>query len=54
VLATIFILVNAIADPTSRWPTAAVLGVILLGVPVYYFTVGKRAAEKRPEDLGRV
>ena len=54
VLATIFILVNAIADPTSRWPTVAVLGIILLGVPVYYFTVGKRAAGQRPEDLGRV
>ena len=54
VLATIFILVNAIADPTSRWPTVAVLGIILLGVPVYYFTVGKHAVGQRPEDLGRV
>jgi basic amino acid/polyamine antiporter, APA family len=44
VLATIFILVNAIADPTSRWPTVAVLGIILVGIPVYYLTVGKRGA----------
>ena len=48
------ILVNAIADPTSRWPTVAVLGIILVGIPVYYFTVGKNAAGERPGDLGRV
>jgi amino acid transporter len=42
VLATIFILVNAIADPTSRWWTLLVLGIIVLGIPVYYVTVGKR------------
>jgi basic amino acid/polyamine antiporter, APA family len=42
VLATIFLLVNAIVDPLSRWATLAVLGVILAGVPVYYLTVGKR------------
>ncbi len=54
VLATIFILVNAIADPTSRWPTVAVLGIILVGVPVYYLTVGKGAPGEREGDLGRV
>jgi APA family basic amino acid/polyamine antiporter len=54
VLATIFILVNAIADPTSRWPTVAVLGIILVGIPVYYFTVGRNAAAGNAEDLGRV
>jgi amino acid transporter len=43
VLATIFILVNAIVDPTSRWWTLLVLGVIVLGIPVYYLTVGKGA-----------
>ena len=42
ILATCFLLVNAILDETSRWPTLAVLGIILLGVPVYYFTVGRR------------
>jgi amino acid transporter len=41
VLATIYLLVNALIDPGSRWATAAVLGVILAGVPVYYLTVGR-------------
>jgi APA family basic amino acid/polyamine antiporter len=36
VLATLYVLVNALADPVSRWPTAAVFGVTLLGIPVYY------------------
>jgi APA family basic amino acid/polyamine antiporter len=43
ILATCFLLGNALIDPTSRWPTVAVFGVILLGVPVYYETVGRRA-----------
>jgi basic amino acid/polyamine antiporter, APA family len=42
ILSTIFVLVNAIIDPSSRWGTLAVLGVILLGVPVYYATVGRK------------
>ena len=42
ILATCFLLANAILDPVSRWPTLAVLGIILLGVPVYYMTVGRR------------
>jgi amino acid transporter len=42
VLATVFLLGNAIIDPSSRWATVAVLGIILLGIPVYYATVGKR------------
>jgi amino acid transporter len=52
VLATIYLLANAIIDPSSRWGTLAVLGVIVAGIPVYYFTVGKRrsvvAVEPRP------
>jgi amino acid transporter len=43
ILATCFLLGNAIIDPTSRWPTLAVLGGILIGVPVYYLTVGRKA-----------
>lgn len=43
ILATLFLLGNAIIDPTSRWPTVVVLGIILLGVPVFYLTVGRRA-----------
>ena len=41
VLATIYLLVNALVDPTTRWQTAIVLGVILLGIPVYHATVGR-------------
>jgi amino acid transporter len=43
ILATMFLLGNAILDPTSRWGTLAVLGVIVLGIPVYYLTVGRGA-----------
>ena len=42
VLATIGILGNAIIDPTSRWATLGVLGVIVAGVPIYYLTVGRK------------
>jgi amino acid transporter len=35
VLATLYLLASALADPASRWPTAAVLAVTLAGVPVY-------------------
>jgi amino acid transporter len=38
IVATILLLGNAIVDPSSRIPTLAVLGVILLGIPVYYAT----------------
>jgi len=38
IVATILLLGNAIIDPTSRAPTLWVLGVILAGIPVFYFT----------------
>ena len=41
ILATLFLLGNAILDPSSRWGTLGVLGVIVLGIPVYYLTVGR-------------
>ncbi len=41
VLATIYLLGNALVDPTTRLQTAIVLGVILLGIPVYHATVGR-------------
>ena len=44
ILATLWILGNAVADPGSRWQTLGVLGVVLLGIPVYYLTVGRRAS----------
>lgn len=43
ILATLFLLGNALLDPSSRGGTVAVLGVIVLGIPVYYATVGRGA-----------
>jgi basic amino acid/polyamine antiporter, APA family len=50
ILATLFLLGNAILDPTSRWGTLAVLGIIVAGIPVYFLTVGRstRARAERP------
>ena len=42
VLSTLFLLVNAIIDPSSRVATLGVLGGILVGIPVYFVTVGRR------------
>ncbi|HEX6808306.1 MAG TPA: hypothetical protein VF118_09990, partial [Gemmatimonadaceae bacterium] len=42
ILATVYLLVNAIAAPDSRWSTVAVLGGVVLGIPVFYATVGRR------------
>jgi amino acid transporter len=44
IVATILLLGNAIVDPSSRVPTLAVLGVILLGIPVFFLTKTGRAA----------
>jgi basic amino acid/polyamine antiporter, APA family len=46
ILATLFLLGNAILDPSSRNGTLAVLGIILVGIPVYYLTVGRRSATR--------
>jgi basic amino acid/polyamine antiporter, APA family len=45
VLATLYLLGNAIIDPSSRWATLATLGVVAAGIPVYYLTVGRAARE---------
>jgi len=42
ILSTVFLLVNAIVDPSSRWQTLGVLGGIVLGIPVYYMTAGRK------------
>jgi basic amino acid/polyamine antiporter, APA family len=42
VLSAIYLLGNALVDPSSRWQTALTLGIVLTGIPVYYLTVGKR------------
>ena len=41
ILSTIYLLTNALIDPASRWATAGVLGTIVVGIPVYYLTVGR-------------
>jgi len=46
ILATCFLLGNALLDPSSRWGTLAVLAVIVLGVPVYYATVGRSTPQR--------
>lgn len=47
IVATILLLGNAIVDPTSRAPTLAVLGVILVGIPIFYLTKNRGNGELR-------
>lgn len=42
VLSAIYLLANALIDASSRGPTALTLGIVLLGIPVYYMTVGRK------------
>lgn len=35
ILAALYVLVNALADPGGRWPTVAIFVVTLIAVPVY-------------------
>jgi basic amino acid/polyamine antiporter, APA family len=42
IASTIFLLGNAIIDPTSRWGTLATMGIILLGIPVYQVMLSRR------------
>jgi amino acid transporter len=51
VVATVLLLVNAIIDPAARGPTLAVLGVIALGIPIYYMTVGRRPTARAARVL---
>jgi amino acid transporter len=41
VMSTLYLLLNALIDPSSRAATAVTLGIVLLGIPVYYATVGR-------------
>lgn len=43
IVAALLLLGNAVLDPTSRNPTLAVLGIILLGIPVFYFSRSRRS-----------
>jgi amino acid transporter len=58
ILAIAYLMVNALIDESSRWPTLAIFGIILLGIPVYYLTVGRKPeasvgqmGERRSEEL---
>ena len=42
VLSTLYLLLNALIDPSSRIATAITLGIVALGIPVFYLTVGRR------------
>ena len=41
VVATAYLLANALIDDSSRLPTLAIFGVIAVGIPVYFATVGR-------------
>jgi APA family basic amino acid/polyamine antiporter len=47
IVATVLLLGNAILDPASRYPTLAVLGIILVGIPVFYLSRGGKTANGR-------
>ncbi|HUO51218.1 MAG TPA: amino acid permease [Gemmatimonadaceae bacterium] len=42
IASTVALLVNAVADASSRWATLAVLGVVAAGIPVFSLTSGRR------------
>ena len=52
VLTTLGVLGSAIADPASRWPTLAVFGVVLAGIPVFYYVRRRPTAVVVPEAQG--
>lgn len=46
-LATLFLMGNSLYDSSTRTATLAVFGVIALGIPVFYLTVGRGTAVKK-------
>lgn len=46
--AVLYLLGNALVQESSRWQTLGVFGVCLLGVPVYYLTVGRPGRRESP------
>lgn len=42
VMAAAYLLVSALADPASRWPTVTILGLTLVGIPVYYYALRQK------------
>ena len=43
ILAVAYLLLNSLLEPSSRWPTIAVMAVTLAGIPVYRFAFGRAA-----------
>jgi amino acid transporter len=41
-VAVLYLLANALISPASRWQTAGVLGVCLVGLPLFHLTVGRK------------
>jgi amino acid transporter len=41
ILATVYLLASSLVEPSSRWPTVAVMAVTLAGIPVYRLAFGK-------------
>jgi basic amino acid/polyamine antiporter, APA family len=47
VLSTVYLLANAIITPSSRVATLITLGVVAIGIPVFYMTVGRAQVAAR-------
>ncbi len=48
-LAVLYLLGNALIQESSRWQTLGVFAVCLVGIPVYYLTVGRRTSATNRE-----
>jgi amino acid transporter len=53
VVSVLYLLANAVVQPDSRTSTLAVLGVVALGAPVYYLTLGRRVTAPADPQGGR-
>lgn len=53
VVSVLYLLGNAVVQPDSRMSTLAVLGVVALGAPVYYLTLGRRVTASADSQGGR-
>ena len=42
ILSTVMLLANALMDESSRMPTLLTLGLVVVGAPIYFLTVGRR------------
>jgi basic amino acid/polyamine antiporter, APA family len=52
ILAVLYLLLNALIDPSSRMATFWVLVGILAGIPVYYVVEGRKPRQARPTGAG--